>query len=97
MDLLDVEALEKAESQIDQFIEKRSREREEANRVEAAWAESALRHRRKMRLANGHAWVEYFEQLALCHERRADEYRDRSREVSTMVDALSAEGEGVRS
>jgi hypothetical protein len=45
MDLSDVEALEAAEAQLDQFIEKRAREREEANRVEAAWALSEARHR----------------------------------------------------
>jgi hypothetical protein len=93
MDLFDVEAVERAEAELDNFISKRSREREEANRVEAAWAESTRRHRHKVRLANGYAWVEYFDHLALCHERRADEFRDRSREVSGMVKALAA-GEG---
>ena len=102
MDLFDVEAAEKAEQQINLFIDKRSREREEANRVEAAWAESTRRHRQKVRLANGHAWVGYFDHLASCHERRADEYHDRSREVAAMVEALvdeapgpEEEGEGV--
>ena len=91
MDLFDVEAAEKAEQQINLFIDKRSREREEANRVEAAWAESTRRHRRKVRLTNGNAWVEYFDHLASCHERRADEFRDRSREVAALVEALAEE------
>lgn len=43
LDLFDVEAAEKAEAQIDQFIEKRARDKEEANRIEAAWAESERR------------------------------------------------------
>ena len=88
MDLFDVGARARAESEIDRFISKRSREREEANRIEAAWAESARRHRHETRLANGNAWVAYFDHLALCCERRADEYRARSREVSGMIDAL---------
>jgi hypothetical protein len=91
LDLFDVEAAEKAEQQINLFIDKRSREREEANRVEAAWAESTRRHRRKVHLTNGNAWVEYFDHLASCHERRADEFRDRSREVAALVEALAEE------
>ncbi len=94
MDLFNVNAIERAESEIDRFISKRTREREEANRIEAAWAESAHRHRYKTRVSNGRAWVAYFDHLALCCERRADEYRDRSREVSEMVEALADEGEG---
>jgi hypothetical protein len=38
-------AVERAESEIDTVILKRSREREEANRVETAWALSEARHR----------------------------------------------------
>jgi hypothetical protein len=98
----DVETVEKSEASIDAFILKRSREREEANRIEEAWAESTRRYRHKVRLANGYAWVDYFDHLALRHERRADEFRDRSREVAAMVEALvdeapgpEEEGEGV--
>jgi hypothetical protein len=41
----DVEAVEAAESQIDLFISKRAKEKEETNRVEASWAESERRQR----------------------------------------------------
>jgi hypothetical protein len=92
LDLFDVEAVEAAKALIDAFISKRSLEKQEANRVEAAWAESAIRQRRKVRFANGRAWRDYYDHLALCCERRADEYRDRSREVSEMIGALD---EGV--
>ena len=98
----DVEAVEKAEASIDAFILKCSKERDEANAQEEQWRASERRLRRKVRLANGHAWVEYFDNLAACHERRAGEYRDRSREVAAMVEALvdeapgpEEEGEGV--
>jgi hypothetical protein len=91
----DVEAVEKAERDLDRFISRRSASQEEAEALEEMWRASERRHRLKIRLANGHAWVAYFDRLALCCERRADEYRDRSREVSAMVDALN-EGEGVR-
>jgi hypothetical protein len=88
---LDYEAVEAAEASIDAFVSKRDREREELNRVEDAWAESTRRHRRKVRLANGHAWIAYFDHLALCYERRADEFRDRSRKVAALVEALAEE------
>jgi hypothetical protein len=91
----DVEAVEKAERDLDRFISRRSATQEEAEALEEMWRASERRHRQKVRLANGHAWVAYFDHLALCCERRAHEYRDRSREVSAMVDALN-EGEGVR-
>lgn len=91
MDLFDLEAVERAEAELDNFISKRSREREEANRTEELWRASERRNRHKIRLANGHAWVEYFDHLALCHERRADEFRDRSREVLALVEALREE------
>jgi hypothetical protein len=97
LNLYDVDAVEPAEASLDAFILKRSRGRDKANALEEMWRASERRHRRTVRLANGHAWVEYFDHLALCHERRAGEYRDRSREVSTLVEALVDEGEGGES
>jgi hypothetical protein len=40
LELPGVDAVEAAEAQIDAFISKRAKEREEANRLEAAWAET---------------------------------------------------------
>ncbi len=40
MDLIDVAALEAAESSIDRFIEKRAREAKDANAIEELWKES---------------------------------------------------------
>ena len=98
----DVEAVERAGASISAFINSRSKAKEKANAQEELWRASECRHRHKVRLANGHAWVEYFENLASSHERRADEFRDRSREVSAIVEALvdetpgpEEEGEGV--
>jgi hypothetical protein len=61
VDLYDVDAVERAESEIDNFISKRALEKVEANRTEEMWRTSELRHRHKIRLANGHAWIEYFD------------------------------------
>jgi hypothetical protein len=87
LDLFDIEAAEKAEKSIDAFINRRSKAKEKANAEEELWRASERRHRRKVRLTHGHAWIEYFDHLALCHKRRADEFRDRSREVAAFVDA----------
>lgn len=43
VDLFDVDAIERAESEIDRFILKRSRFQEAANREEQAWKESTRR------------------------------------------------------
>lgn len=91
MELFDIEAAEKAEKSIDEFINRRSKAKEKANAEEELWRASVRRHRRKVRLANGHAWINYFEHLAACHKRRAEEFRDRSREVAALVEALAEE------
>jgi hypothetical protein len=73
----DVDALEKAEAQIDAFIAKRCREREEANVVEAAWAESERRVREKRRQTNRQAWIEHHGHMNLLHLGLAAEHADK--------------------
>jgi hypothetical protein len=77
MDLFDVEAAEKAEAQIDQFISKRSRDKQEANRVEAAWAESECRVREKRRHANRLEWIDHYGKMNLLHLGLAAEHADK--------------------
>ncbi len=77
MDLFDVEAAEKAEAQIDQFISKRSRDKQEANHVEAAWAESERRVREKRRRANRQAWIDHFGHMISLHLNLAAEHADK--------------------
>lgn len=91
---MDVEAVERVEAELDAFISKRAREMAEANRTEEMWRASERRHRRKVRLANGQAWIDCFDHLALCHERRAAEYKDKSRGVAEMVSTLEGEAGG---
>ena len=74
---LDIEALEKAESQIDQFISKRSREREEANRVEEALAESTRRVNKKRRRASRQAWIDHHGHMNRLHLGLAAEHADK--------------------
>jgi hypothetical protein len=55
----DLEDLEKAEQQIDQFIERRARQRDAANEEAAAWAESERRVRAKKREEHRRLWIDY--------------------------------------
>jgi hypothetical protein len=71
LEFFDVEAAEKAEASIDAFINKRFREREEANRVEAAWAESFRRFNEHRRERNRELWRIYHLERAECLERTA--------------------------
>ena len=73
LDLYDLAAAEKAESQIDQFINKRARENDEQRRVEAAWAESARRYHARRQERNRAEWREFHLGQASSIERTAAE------------------------
>jgi hypothetical protein len=51
--MLDHAAVERAESEIDNFILKRAREREDANRIEELWRASEARERERRREETG--------------------------------------------
>ncbi len=78
MDLFDAEAAEKAEAQIDQFITKRSRERDYANREEEAWKESTRRVNEKRWRANQIAWADHYEAMYRTHARLAADHAARA-------------------
>jgi hypothetical protein len=80
---VDVEAVERVEAELDSFILKRVREREDEPRIEEAWAESARRHAEKLRQDNEAAWYAFHlsqaeriertaAQLAADHRARAE-------------------------
>jgi hypothetical protein len=81
MDLFDVQAAEKAEAQIDQFISKRAREKREANAVEAAWTESERRVREKRRQTNRQAWIDHYAHMHRLHLSLAAEHADKRSRV----------------
>jgi hypothetical protein len=86
MDLFDVEAAEKAEAQIDAFISKRVKEREDANKEAKFWVEQERHHRERRREENRQAWLDFYEHMNRLHLVLAAEHADkRSR--------LLAEGE----
>jgi hypothetical protein len=72
-----VEAAERVEAELDNFISKRSREREEADRVEAVWVESARRHRARRRERNRQAWIDHHDLMNRLHLGLAAEHADK--------------------
>jgi hypothetical protein len=63
----DLEDLEKAEQQIDQFIERRARQRDAANKEEEFWLEQDRRHRERRREANRKLWIDYYGSMHRVH------------------------------
>jgi hypothetical protein len=83
---LDVVATEKAEKSIDEFIDKRARDKAAANKEEEAWKASTRLVNEKRREANRRRWIEYHGDMHQLHLGIATEHADkRSR--------LMAEGE----
>ncbi len=81
VDLLDVTELaklEKAEAEIDLFIEKRAREAGDANAIEALWAESVRRHHARRREENRLAWVAFHRHMVRLHASLSAEHRERA-------------------
>ncbi len=74
---MDYEEVERVEAELDNFISKRSREREEANRTEAAWAESTRRVNEKRRRSNRMAWIDYFGHMNRLHLSLAADHADK--------------------
>lgn len=72
--MLDPVKAERAEAEIDKFINSRSKQREEANAVEALWRATERAHTAKRREENRDASVAYFSRLAHGCRRRAEEY-----------------------
>ncbi len=69
----DLENLEKAEQQIDQFVEHHTKNSEEQHCVEAEWAISERRHRERRRERNRELWRAYHLDQADCLEKTAAE------------------------
>lgn len=86
-DGFDVDALERAEQQIDEFIRKRSREKADEQKIAELWAESDRREREKRRRENRRAWLEYERHLERVHMNLALEHRSKA-EALTDVEAV---------
>lgn len=77
MDLYDVRAIEKAEAELDRFVNARARQNDEQRRVEAAWADSERRVVEKRRRANRQSWLSFHESMHKTHLKIAAEHADR--------------------
>jgi hypothetical protein len=77
LDLYDVEAAERVEAELDNFITKRAREKAEANRVEEEWLVSERSVREQHRQSNRMAWIDYFGHMHRLHLGLAAEHADR--------------------
>lgn len=83
---MDVYALEKAEAQIDQFIEKRAREKADEQKIAELWAESDRREREKRRRENAQAWHDYYSSMARVHHGIAAEHAKRADGVLELLE-----------
>ena len=77
--MLDHAAVERAEAEIDRFVNSRSKQREDANALAAIWAASERRELAKRREENRAAWADYYRRLAGANLLAARDYRRRAR------------------
>ena len=66
-----------AEESLNALIERRAQEAEEANRAEAAWAESVLRFDARARAERRREWIDYHNDLARLHAQLAAEHEQK--------------------
>ncbi len=71
------EETEAVEQALDQFIERRARDREDANREEEAWKESTRRVNAKRREENRLAWIDYYGRMHHAHLGIAEDHARR--------------------
>src|SRR3954453_7757109 len=89
--MLDSAAVEKAESELDAFIERRSREKSKANELAALWRKSERAYRERWRQERRLAWYCYHLDQADAIERTAEALAAGHR---GKAEALSEEGGG---
>ena len=63
-----------ADEAIDALIEARARELEEANRVEASWAETTRRYNLRAQAERRQEWIAYHQDLQRLHRQLAEEH-----------------------
>ncbi len=64
---MDVEKTERAEADLDRFINARSRQKNEANTEEELWRASERRVREKRRRENRQEWIDYYGSMHRVH------------------------------
>ena len=74
---MDIARGEMVERELDNMIERRSRQKDPEEASEA-WQESVRRYNVRRREENRLAWCDYFERLSACLRARAEEYDHRA-------------------
>jgi hypothetical protein len=74
---IDVDAIDRVEAELDAFIEKRAREKANANRVDEFWDEQDRRHRERQREENRRDWCDFHRQMQTLHLGLAAEHASR--------------------
>jgi len=75
---VDVDHLEKAEQQLDAFIERRPREAKDAEEVEEMWEESVRRDPERRREENRAAWHSFHRHMQELHATLSEEHRTKA-------------------
>ncbi len=75
---MDVDHLEKAEQQLDGFIERRAREAKDAAAVEDLWAQSVRRDRERRREENRAVWHSFHRHMQELHATLSEEHRTKA-------------------
>lgn len=78
MDLFDVEAAERVESELDRIVAKRAREAKDAAAIEEAWKQSARAHREKRREARRQEWCDFHRHMQALHTGLAEEHAEKA-------------------
>jgi hypothetical protein len=81
----DFDDVERVEAELDKFIEKRAREKREANLIEEEWARTERQDRERRRRENCAAWVAYEMHLSELHASLREEHRAKAEALNGEV------------
>jgi hypothetical protein len=70
-----------ATEQLHRLIERRAGKEPDPDELEPSYAESVRRYHARLRDQNRWAWIRYYEGLARCHTRLAEEHEARVRQL----------------
>jgi hypothetical protein len=91
----DVAAIEKAERDLDAFINRHSRAKDKANAEEELWRASERRVWEKRRRANRQEWIDYYGSMHRVHLGIAEGHARRRAQLMAEGGYEPEEGEGV--
>lgn len=84
--------LDETEAGLNALIERRARDREDANATEAAWAESVRAHHAEHREARRYLWIHYYRQLAESFRKRSEECAEKAAALGDPSEAREPGG-----